>query len=345
MWIKMLNWLSQSASWLLFGVLLVALLGVIGLIVWKLTEFPVPAILLAAGASFLIAIPLVSVVNQLVEKKAEADVISEKESELESLKLAVENEYLKKEKLEKDNEILEQKLEINSLNEEINLLKACQSSLTQFEKIAEVALIKANINQTKVWHELIGDDVKKGKGIRADFYDDKILVVNTYDVDAKIGIDFNKIKVKKIDRNKIQVTGIAPLYIGSTKTVSNNHIKEIRRNNYKKNEYSEEPILVRTIIENTPDSIKEADRREREFNAEYQKSLQSMENWKFLEDAVVSLGKNFVEMVFSGLYKNIEFVEEGDDSFLHMQDYIEKELDKNDQAKTKIAEAKQSQQQ
>ena len=98
MWIKMLNWLSQSASWLLFGVLLVALLGVIGLIVWKLTDFPVPAILLAAGASFLIAIPLVSVVNQLVEKKAEADVISEKESELESLKLAVENEYLKKER-------------------------------------------------------------------------------------------------------------------------------------------------------------------------------------------------------------------------------------------------------
>lgn len=331
MWLSFLNWLSQSASWLLVGVLLVALLGVIGIIIWKLKEKSELAIVLAAGLSILITIPLVSTINFLVEQKARDVAISEKMTELESLKTQVENEFVKKENLEKENEILEQKLKLNSLNDEINLLKASQVSAMQFEKIAELALIKANIEQTKVWHELIGDEVKKGKGIIADFYDDKILVVNTYDIDAKIGIDFKNIKVKKINKNKIQVTGIVPKYVGASKNVKDNIIKEIRRNNYNK-----DGTLTGTIVENKAESIRNADSYEAKFDKEYQKSLENMENWSFLKDAVVSLGENFVTMIFGGIYKEIEFVDSSDETFLPMETYLLKEIANSTEESNKL---------
>lgn len=331
MWLSFLNWLSQSASWLLVGVLLVALLGVIGVIIWKLKEKSELAIVLAAGISILITIPLVSTINFLVEQKAR-DTIIEKKQELDNLKVKVENEYLKKQEIEYKNKILEQKLELNSLSDEINLLKASQVSAMQFEKIAELALIKTNIKQTKVWDELIGEE-KKGKGIIADFYDDKILVVNTYDIDAKIGIDFKNIKVKKINKNKIQVTGIVPDYIGADKNLKDNIIKEIRRNNYNK-----DGILTGTIVENKAESIRKADSYEAKFDKEYQESLQNIENWSFLTDAVVSLGKNFVTMIFGGIYKEIEFVDLGDETFLPMEEYISTEIQQNEEKSKELKE-------
>lgn len=332
MYLSFLNKLSQSGSWLLVGVLLVALLGVIGVIIWKLKEKPELAIVLAAGASILITIPLVSTINLLVEQKARDVAITEKKQELDYLKGQVENEYLKKQQIEDENKILEQKLKLNSLSDEINLLKASQVSAMQFEKIAELALIKANIEQTKVWHELIGEE-KKGKGIIADFYDDKILVVNTYDIDAKIGIDFKNIKVKKINKNKILVTGIVPTFIGASKNVRDNIIKEIRRNNYNK-----DGILTSTTVENKAESIRNADSYEAKFDKEYQESLQNMENWSFLTDAVVSLGKNFVTMIFGGIYKEIEFVDLGDETFLPMEEYISTEIQQNEEKSKELKE-------
>ena len=51
-----------------------------------------------------------------------------------------------------------------------------------------------------------------------------------------------------------------------------------------------------------------------------------MENWDFLTDAVVSLGENFIKMIFGGVYKDIEFVEYSDELFLPMEKYIETEI-------------------
>lgn len=332
MWISFLNQISQSASWLLVGVLIAGLIVVIGLIIWKLKNFAILSIMLAASAGIIFTIPLISTVNYLVEKKAEQVAISDKKLELETLVTQIENESLKKENLEKENKILEQELKLGNLNKEISLLKASQVSAMQFEKIAELALTKANIEQTKVWHELIGEE-KKGKGIIADFYDDKILVVNTYDIDAKIGIDFKNIKVKKINKNKIQVTGIVPKYVGASKIVKDNIIKEIRRNNYNK-----DGTLTGTIVENKAESIRNADSYEAKFDKEYQKSLENIENWSFLKDAVVSLGENFVTMIFGGIYKEIEFVDSSDETFLPMETYLLKEIANSTEESNKLTD-------
>ena len=341
-WMNFINWISQSASWLLVGVLLTALLTVIGVIIWKLKDNSVLAIVLTAGATVLITIPLVSTVNHLVELKAKNIVIAEKTQELENIKLKIENTALLNENLEKENEILakekeilEEEIKVNSLNQEINLLKASQASVNQFEKIAEVALIKANMQQTKVWHELInsgkidesntwiqsiGKKINEQVGkTTSEYYDNKVLVVNTYEMDAKIGIDFNKIKVKKINDDKIQVSGIEPTYIGASKNVKTNHISEFRTN-----EYDADGTLRITTIDNTR-QIQARD-KEAEYDRDYQKSLQNMENWDFLTDAVVSLGENFIKMIFGGVYKDIEFVEYSDELFLPMEKYIETEI-------------------
>lgn len=341
-WMNFINWISQSASLLLVGVLVFALLAIIGLIIWKLKDCSVVAIVLAAGVSVLFTIPLVSTINCLVEQKAKNIVITEKNEELKNIKLQIQNntlmnENLEKEKeiLEKEKKILEEEIRVNSLNQEINLLKASQASVNQFEKIAEVALIKANMSQTKVWHELINsgkidesnnwiqsigkkisEQIYKGT---SEYYDDKILVVNTYEMDAKIGIDFNKIKVKKINDDKIQVTGIEPTYIGASKNVKTNHISEFRTN-----EYDASGTLRITTIDNSRQML--ARDKEAEYDRNYQISLQNMENWDFLTDAVISLGENFIKMIFGGVYNDIEFVEYSDELFLPMEKYIETEI-------------------
>ena len=100
MWISFINWISQSASWLLVGVLIAGLIVIIGFIIWKLKDFAILSIMLAASAGIIFTIPLISTVNYLVEKKAEEVAISEKKLELKTLVTQIENESLKKENLE-----------------------------------------------------------------------------------------------------------------------------------------------------------------------------------------------------------------------------------------------------
>lgn len=195
----------------------------------------------------------------------------------------------------------------------------------QFQKIAEIALIKTNIQQTKVWNGPISD-LEAGWGIKADYYDDNLLVINTYDIDAKFGIDFNNIKIKKISNQKIQVSGITPTYIGSSKNIKDSQVKEIRRYDYDSN-----GNIKKINVKNDSISIKEADSIENELDKEYQKSLQSMENWEYLNDAIVTFGQNFVKLIFAPVYDEIVFTDEEDAEALTLKEYIETEI-KNGEA-------------
>ena len=58
------------------------LIVIIGFIIWKLKDFAILSIMLAASAGIIFTIPLISTVNYLVEKKAEEVAISEKKLEL-----------------------------------------------------------------------------------------------------------------------------------------------------------------------------------------------------------------------------------------------------------------------
>ena len=51
-----------------------------------------------------------------------------------------------------------------------------------------------------------------------------------------------------------------------------------------------------------------------------------MDNWKPFEKPVISLGKNYIKMIFGPVYSEIEFVEEDDGTFVNMKDYINTEI-------------------
>lgn len=268
-------------------------------------------------------IPASLSITTLVKMNVRNEIKNLTENELKALQLEVKNKQLERDKLDKENKIMNQELEMNSLKKQVNLLKASQVSAMQFQKIAEIALIKTNIQQTKVWHKQISD-TQQGLGLKADWYADGVLVVNTYDIDAKFGIDFNKIYIKKLSDNKIQVTGIKPTYIGASKNTKESEVKEIRRYDYDKN-----GILKNITVKMDTASLNLADSYAEQFEKEYQSSIANMDNWTYLTDAIVSLGQNFVKLIFAPVYSEIEFIDTGDESFLPMKNYIETEIESN----------------
>ena len=195
--------------------------------------------------------------------------------------------------------------------------------MANFGYILEVALIETEFNTKQVWNKGV-TDLQKASSFNPmyDFYQDEYLIVNTYDIDAKFGIDFNEIKIKKINNNKIQVCGIKPKYIGSVKNIKNTEIAEIRECQYKEGV----PKPTGIVVKKDKDSIIKVGQFEQENNKKYQDSLRDMENWKTFSNAVVSLGKNFIKMIFAPVYSEIEFVEESDESFMCIKDYIDNEI-------------------
>lgn len=134
LWVKFMNWLEQFGSWLLVGVFIVALVVLIGLIIWKVHE-RITAIVLATLSSILCLIPLISSINILVDSKKKGTAISEKKAELKAIELQVENEIIKKQNLELQNESLYKDIQIKNLDDGIGencieLLKTlCKESI------------------------------------------------------------------------------------------------------------------------------------------------------------------------------------------------------------------------
>ena len=284
------------------------------------------AIILSTIFGCIIMIPVTIAFSRLVNISVQKQIKNVAKEEIKRLKTEVENQQLKKENLEKQNQLMEQEITMNSLNKQIALLKSSQISAMQFQKINEVALLKTNISQTKVWNEQIGD-TEKGRGILADFYDDNFLVVNTYDIDAKFGIDFQKIKICKINDNYIKVLGIEPIYIGSPRNVKHNIIKEIRTYDYDSN-----GNMKNRKIKNDKSSLFLVDQLEAEKDQEYQEALADMENWSFLYDAIISSGENFIKVIFAPAYETIEFVDEAEsgEEFVQLNEYLENEINNSE---------------
>lgn len=215
------------------------------------------------------------------------------------------------------------KIRNEELSRKITLLKAAQICAVQFERINELALIKTNIKQTKVWEENINDVKKHGIFLLKNYSNDVLLLVNVYDIDAKFGIDFNSIKVKKVNEESVIVAEINPLFIGASKNVKNTIVKEIRHY-----EYDENGERKNAVIKNDKDSLSLASKKAEELDREYQESLENMENWQFLNDAVKKMGENYVRLIFAPLYKNIEFTNLAQVDSMPMTEYIKSEIQK-----------------
>ncbi|MDR2484584.1 MAG: hypothetical protein LBD55_04225 [Treponema sp.] len=218
-------------------------------------------------------VPVISAFNNLVDIAVEGAIRDEEKAEIkaqraEVARLKAENKIrvLEREKLENQITIAKQSIEIESLNDNIKLLENAGISMQSFQKILEVALLQTNLNQTLARIEKL-TELENGWGLRANAYNNQVLVVITHDIQAKFGVDLNAVKVSKLDGNTISVSGITPKFIGAGRNISDTIIKEYRRVNYKNGVVSS----VDTRYDDA--SINRADRTADEIESEFQKKL------------------------------------------------------------------------
>lgn len=261
------------------------------------------------------------------ERKIEKE---RQETERKLEKLRKEHEIELKEK-EKENEI-----KISAYKKQIDLLKASQEQITNFQEILEVSLLRMELNTTKVELETVTDwkEATNPVGLFDCYYTEQILIAKTYNVIPKFGMDLNKIKIKKISDNKIQICGIEPKFIGFEE-ISDNIVLA----NKLKYKYNKNKTPINGEIENDKDSIIEVGDKEKDFDKRCKESLKDIKSgdFKFIGDLVVSLGKNYIKMTLAVTGYLIEFVEEEyDENFEYMKDFINNEIKLYNQQKEMI---------
>ena len=265
---------------------------------------------LAVLLSCILMFPLTLSFNKLIR----IQIKEGQQDELSLTQLKIQNLELKRANMEYD-------INSNALQKQISLLKASQISTGSFQNILEAALLQVPLKTKQIWIE--NSPAKEANKFNPfyDFYQDEYLIVNAYDINAKFGIDLKKIKIKKINDNKIQVYGIEPKYIGSDSNKKYTLIQEAREVQYKDNK------KVGVVVKTDKISAEKANEIEQKNNNEFQDSLKNMtRDWDGFSKAVVKLGENFIKIIFAPVYSEIEFVKEDDGTFIDMTDYINTEI-------------------
>jgi len=294
------------------------------------------AILVSAVLSCVLMVPVISSWNNYVELKIEGTIIDEAKAEIraqnaETARLRAENRVkaLEGERLENQNTIERQTIEVQTLNESIKQLESTQLSMQSFQRILDLALLETNLKQTLVRKDRIGD-VETGWGIRADYYYDEILAIIAHDITAKFGIDLNMVKVARADENTVVVSGIQSKYIVTSRYIPETILSEIRRVDMLNG-------VVREVrVPNDPANIQRANQLTNDFKAGFEKRLSDGLELGFMDDAVAQLAKNFITVMLAPLYgNNIRFDNAYRSDALPIMEYLEKELGENN---TRIAE-------
>lgn len=314
-WNGFLNGIEKIGGWLFIIVCFCLLLGSVGICVWKLQKHAVAGILVASFCSILFTVPLISSLNILVESRAKGLAISEKRDELKNLKKQIENESLKRENLLLQNENLDKSITIGSLLNEVDLLKNAQISMNSLNKICEVALLETKLKQTDV-HK---NRITSKKGTIVDRIDNEVLIITTHDINAKYGVDLNKVKVIEGNKNELIVYGIESKYIGSDKNISNNQLSEIREVNYKNGQ------VTKTSIMNDKESIQKANSYAHKYETQFQERLANGEECSFMDEAVVKLAQNFISVILAPLKKDIVFKSQGKEG-VSILDYLNNKI-------------------
>jgi hypothetical protein len=252
-------------------------------------------------------IPLITAFNHYVQQKITGLIIDEGRAEIQAQRaqldrLRAENRIrtLEREKLENELIIAKQSIEIESLNRSNMMLERARLQMSSFQQIAELALTQANFMQTMVRMEPT-TPLETGWGLRAEYFHDEVLVISTYDLNAKFGIDLGEVKVVRTANNSVFVSGIRPKFIGSDRFEHNNLLKEIRRVDYRHG------MRIRETIRNDMLSRTLADNKAQQFHLEFQRRLSEGLELSFMDDAIVQLAQNFIRIVLTPLFDIVEF--------------------------------------
>ena len=257
---------------------------------------PTVAVVVSGVICALLAIPLYQAIETYAGKKAQ-----------DSAKIPV--EALLAEQKVRD-------AKIKSLNEEIELLKSARLSMQQMSRICEVALLETALRQIDVQKEHLNS--RKGAGILADTITEESLVIQTHDVNAKFGVDLQKVKVRETDGGLL-ISGIKSKYIGSDRNITTHILSEIRKVEAKGS------AITTTIFNSAAD--KEL-ARQKEISAEkrFQERLSDGAALGFMDSAVEKLAENFIIAILAPLEKPISFVKDDSDGE-PILDFLKAEID------------------
>jgi hypothetical protein len=279
-------------------------------------------------------IPLIISLNYYIQKKVAKTILDEENAQLAVIRAEAKAKTLEKQRLENEALIAKQTIEIENLNRKNMLLEGARLQLQGFQQIAELALTQADFKYNLVRLEPT-TPIETGWKILADYYHDEVLVVSSYDINAKFGIDLKEIKVEKKDNNSVIVSGIRPKFIGSVKWEPHHMVKEIRRVDFKHGE------RYRTKILDARKDIILADTKQQQFDLELHKKVSEGMELAFMDDVIIQLAQNFIKIVLAPVYDNIVFDNTDPAGALPLMDYLAKELKENNEEKYKSLQIKE----
>jgi hypothetical protein len=322
---RFLEYIQGAAALLVSIACLAGIIFVIWASVFKIKNHQA-AIVASSLICCIIMIPLVISLNFYIRKTVETTILNEEETKVSKIRAENKARLLEKQRLENEVIIAKQSIEIEALNRKNILLERARLQLQGFQQIAELALTQADIKYNLIRLEPT-TPIEKGWNIRAEYYRDEVLVVSSYDINAKFGIDLKDVNVTKINNNSVVVSGIRPKYIGTNKWERNNLIKEIRRVDYK---YGE---LFRTRILDARQDVILADNKEQQFDLEFNRRVKEGMELAFMNDVIIQLAQNFIKIVLAPVYDSIIF-----DNIIHpeslpLMEYLAKELKENNEEK------------
>jgi len=322
---RFLEYIQSAAAILVSIACFAGIIFVIWTSVFKIKNHQA-AVVVSSLICCIIMIPLVISFNHYIRKTAETAILNEEETKVSKIRAENKARLLEKQRLENEVLIAKQSIEIETLNRKNMLLERARLQLQGFQEIAELALTQADFKYNLIRLEPT-TPIEKGWNIRAEYYRDEVLIVSSYDINAKFGIDLKEVNAVKTDNNSVVVSGIHPKYIGTNKWERNNIVKEIRRVDYK---YGE---LFRTRILDARQDVILADIKEQQFDLEFNRRVKEGMELAFMNDVIIQLAKNFLKIVLAPVYDNIIFDNIVHPDALPLMDYLAKELKENNEEK------------
>lgn len=216
---------------------------------------------------------------------------------------------------------IDQKAKIASLERQLDIARQNKAVINDYQTVNQHVLLQTNLNQVKYWEDVTSRE-KGLMDILNDTVETKPIVVNSYNIDAKYGIDMKKIKVRRVNSGKLQIAGVTPVYIGSTKFDKKTMLKEIRKEGYKNG------AKVSSKVYTDGEYIQQADNYESEKDREFRENFKNGDNIGPFRKAVTELGQYDIRKMFYNSYPEIEFLDNvpEDDSFVSLDEFIKSEI-------------------
>ena len=249
-----------------------------------------------------------------------------------------------KKELEKQKLIsLRQKVNIETLENEVTLLKNSQLQISNYKEISEVNLLEANLKQITVGYKQLGEVKIGDKGwILPDKYEhvDDILVILAHDMIAKFGFDINEIKIMDSEEvsNALLVSQVKPKFTGVTRDRHDKILTEVRHfevdvqrvaNNgvciEEISSYDDMPTKYKHLTVDFTKKHKAISYADEEISNYKERLAKGLET-EFLNKPLEELCKKFVKTILMPLNKQIIFVEEVKEGSLSIDEYFKNKI-------------------